>query len=97
MRAPMIWTGKKSDVGGGVPFVFDLFLIGNGHLFYNVSSHVGEQTCVDEGAISCQRSPTQFVSSHSMAAVSANINGLHRPKRHGRRNIIIKGKQEENK
>ena len=65
---------KKNDIGGGTPFVFDLFLIGNGYLFYNVSSHVchvGEQTCiVDEGTISCQCSPTQFVSSCSMVAVS---------------------------
>ena len=68
---------KKNDIGGGTPFIFHLFLIRNGHLFYNVSSHVhrvGEQTCVDEGAISCQHSPTQCVSSCSMAAVSVAVN-----------------------
>ena len=73
VRNASVNARRVMERNSGMLFIFDLFLIRNGHLFYNVSSHVhcvGEQTCVNEGAISCQCSPTQFVSSRSMAAVS---------------------------
>ena len=66
---------KKNDIGGGTPFVFDLFLLGNGHLFYNVSSYVccvGEQICINEGAISCPMS----MFTHSICMLSPNGGGV---------------------
>ena len=53
-------------------FFFDLFLIGNSHLFYNVSSYVGpvrDPIFIDEDPMSCQN--------HSICILSLDHRDVH--------------------